>query len=181
MKIHRALFTSWSQSEKNYFEIPGLSPHIMQLIIDFAYTGITSVTEAVVQDLLLAADQLIVDDMILECWDFLERHLCAENCIGIWKFTHICQCQKLQRRAYQYIIDNFEKVALGDEILRVSLEELTGIITRDELAVGDEAIVFDAVYHWVAHSPKERKTYFPFLFSKVSENYFFFKSCKINS
>lgn len=139
----------------------------MQLIIEYAYTGVASVTEGVVQDLLLAADQLIVDDVTLACWDFLERHLCAENCIGIWKFTYICFCPKLQRTAYQYIIDNFEKVALGDEILHVSLEELAGIIIRDELAVGDEAVVFNAIHQWVAHSPKERKTYFPLLLSKV--------------
>lgn len=143
----------------------------MQLIIEYAYTGVTSVTEGVVQDLLLAADQLIVDDIILACWDFLERRLCAENCIGIWKFTHICLCPKLQRTAYQYIIDNFEKVALGDEILHVSLEELTGIVTRDELAVGDEAVVFNAIHRWVAHFPKERKTYFPFLLSKVCQHF----------
>lgn len=139
---------------------------MMQLIIEYAYTGIMSVTEDVVQDLLLAADQLIVDDIILACWDFLERHLCAENCVGIWKLTHICFCPKLQHIAYQYIIDNFEKVVLGDEILHVSLEELTGIIIRDELVVGDEAVVFNAIHQWVAHS-EERRTYFAFLLSKV--------------
>lgn len=167
IQIHRTLFTNWSKSDKNFFEIPGLSPHTMQLIIEYAYTGIMSVTEDVVQDLLLAADQLLVDDIILACWDFLERQLCAENCIGIWEFTHICLCPKLQHTAYQYIIDNFEKVALADEILHVSLEELTGIIIRDELVVGDEAVVFNAIHQWVAHSPEERRTYFAFLLSKV--------------
>lgn len=56
---------------------------MMRLIIEFAYTGSVPVTAENVQELLLAADQFNVMDVVQTCCDFLGEQLRAENCIGI--------------------------------------------------------------------------------------------------
>lgn len=166
-KPPRMLFTSWSQSDRRIYDIPGLSADIMQLIIEFAYTGLVSLSEESVQDLLLAADQFIVIEVIQACWDFLEERLSPENCVGIWQFTSVCHCPKLQHKAYHYMINNFEEVALGKEVLNLSVDDLAEIIAKDELNVRNERFVFKAIHHWIAHAPEERQNYLALLLSKV--------------
>lgn len=167
------LFTSWSPSDRRTYDIPGLSSDIMQLIIEFAYTGHVSMSEESVQDLLLAADQLIVTEVIQACWDFLEERLNPDNCIGVWQFTSVCHCPKLQHKAYHYMINNFEEVAVGEEILNLSVDDLSIIIAKDELNVRNERSVFKAIHRWIAHAPEERQSYLFFLLSKVC----FFRHC----
>lgn len=140
---------------------------MMELIIEFAYTGSISVTEDNVQELLLAADLLNVVDVVQICSDFLSEQLCPENCIGIWQFTNICFCSELQRKAYSYIIDNFEEVVSQEEFLRLSAQELTDIIEGDDLNVRKESTVYESILHWIAHIPEERETHMAVLLSKV--------------
>lgn len=166
-KPPRTLFTSWSRADQRLYEIPGLSADMMQLIIEFAYTGHVALSEDSVQDLLLAADQLIVIQVIQACWDFLEERLSPENCIGVWHFTSVCHCPKLHHKAYHYIISNFEEVALGEELLHLSVDHLTEIIAKDELNVRNERSVFKAIHQWISFAPEERQNHLASLLSKV--------------
>uniref|UniRef100_A0A7N8X2V7 Kelch-like protein 10 n=1 Tax=Mastacembelus armatus TaxID=205130 RepID=A0A7N8X2V7_9TELE len=163
----RALFTRWSTSDRKNFSVPGLSSNMMQLIIDFAYTGSVSVTEDNVQDLLLAADLLNVIEVVQTCSEFLGEQLCPENCIGIWQFTNICFSPELQCKAYSYIIDHFEEVVSCEEFQQLSVEELSDILDRDDLNVKKESTVYEAVVHWITHIPEERERHITLLLSKV--------------
>ncbi|XP_068566703.1 kelch-like protein 10 [Cebidichthys violaceus] len=140
---------------------------MMQLIIEFAYTGSVSVTWENVQELLLAADQLNVMDLVQTCCDFLVEQLCPENCIGIFQVTGICYVTELQHKAYHYIIDHFEKVVFSEEILQLSVQQLTDILGRNDLNVRKESTVYEAILRWIAHLPEERKAHIAVLLSKV--------------
>uniref|UniRef100_A0A8C9WW43 Kelch like family member 10 n=1 Tax=Sander lucioperca TaxID=283035 RepID=A0A8C9WW43_SANLU len=148
-----ALFRRWSTPDKKVFDIPGLSPDMMQLIIEFAYTGSVSVTEDNAQELLLAADQL--------------NQLCPKNCIGIFQFTNICFASELQHKAYRCIIDHFEEVVFSEEFLQLSVQELTDILDRDDLNVRKESSVYESILRWITHVPEKRKGHITVLLSKV--------------
>ncbi|KAM6974292.1 kelch-like protein 10 [Tautogolabrus adspersus] len=163
----RALFKRWSTPDKSVYDIPGLSPDMMQLIIEFAYTGSVLITEENVQELLLAADQFNVMDIVKTCCDFLGEQLCLENCIGIWQFTKIVFSLELQQKVYHYIIDHFEDIVSCEEFLQLSVEELVEFLERDNLNVRNERSVFEAVIHWIGHRPEERDGHIGVLFSKV--------------
>ncbi|XP_070841117.1 kelch-like protein 10 [Chaetodon trifascialis] len=163
----RALFRRWSTPDKKVFDIPGVSPASMQLIIEFAYTGIVSVTEDNAEELLLAADQFNVMGIVQACCHFLKEHLSPSNCIGIWCLSDICFSPRLQHKAYCYIIDHFEEVAACEELQQLSMQQLTDILDRDDLNVRQESAVYEAVLRWIAHKPEERKTHLAALLSKV--------------
>uniref|UniRef100_A0A8C3ATX5 Kelch like family member 10 n=1 Tax=Cyclopterus lumpus TaxID=8103 RepID=A0A8C3ATX5_CYCLU len=162
-----ALFQRWSSPDKKVFAIPGMSPDMMRLIIEFAYTGSVSVTAENVQELLLAADQLSVMDVVQTCCDFLGEQLCAENCIGIFRFTDVVFSAELQHRAYRYMVDHFEEVAHHEEFLHLPLQQLIDILDRDDLYVRNESVAFEAVLRWIDHVPEERKAHVAVLLSKV--------------
>ncbi|XP_039978414.1 kelch-like protein 10 [Xiphias gladius] len=163
----RALFERWSTADRKVFNISGLSPDTMQLIIEFAYTNSISVTENNVQDLMLAADMLNIMDVVQTCSDFFCEEFCPENCIGIWQFTKICFSSELQCKAYCYITDHFEEVVSHEEFLQLSMQELNEILGRDDLNVRKESTVYEAILRWIAHIPEEREGHITVLFSKV--------------
>ncbi|KAM7373285.1 hypothetical protein PAMP_008150 [Pampus punctatissimus] len=140
---------------------------MMQLIIEFAYTGFVSVMEENVQELLLAADQLNVMEIVQTCCNFLEEHLCPKNCISIWQLRKIFYSFELQHKAYRYIIDHFEDVISSEEFLQLTVQELADIIEKDDLNVKNETTVYEAVLYWIAHAPKDRGGHIVVLLSKV--------------
>ncbi|XP_048101350.1 kelch-like protein 10 isoform X2 [Alosa alosa] len=165
----RALFTSeWNNSERRVYGIPGVSPDMMRLIIEYAYTRTIPVTTENVQQLLAAADQFSIMGIVRACCDFLEGMMCLQNCIGICKFADFYSCAELRRHAYVYILHNFEDmVRVSEEFMELSLSELCGIIEKDELNAKQEEVVYEAVQRWIAHEPQQRKKHIVVLLPKV--------------
>ncbi|XP_030597413.1 kelch-like protein 10 [Archocentrus centrarchus] len=162
----RDYFTRLNPPDQKDFNISGLSPDMMELIIDFAYTGSVFVTEDNVQELLLAADQFKVMGVIKICCDFLGEQLCPENCVGIWQFTTISFFPELRAKAYQYILNHFEQVVAEEEFLNLTVEELADILDNDHLDVQEDT-VYEAVIKWIAHAPAEREQHISTLLPKV--------------
>ncbi|XP_030596259.1 kelch-like protein 10 [Archocentrus centrarchus] len=162
----RAYFTRWTAPDQKVFKISGLSPDMMKLIIDFAYTGSVYVTEDNVQELLLAADQFNVMGLVKICCDFLGEQLCPENCVGMWQFTTISLFPELRAKAYQYILNHFKQVVAEEEFLNLTVEELADILDNDHLDVQEDT-VYDAVLKWIAHAPAEREQHISTLLPKV--------------
>lgn len=165
----RALFTSgWNNTEKMVYKIPGVSPEMMKLVIEYAYTRTVSITAENVESLLGTADQFNIMGIIRLCCEFLKSQLCLENCIGICRLTNHYHCPGLRQTAYMFILHNFEElIKVSTEFLDLSIDELTDIIEKDELNVKQEEVVFDAILKWITHDPWQRRQHIPILLSKV--------------
>ncbi|KAM4582551.1 kelch-like protein 10 [Fundulus diaphanus] len=162
------LFTRRCSLDQEVFHIPGISAEIMQLILDYAYTNSLTITESNAQKLLLAANLLSASEVVQACCIFLEGLIRPNNCIGIWRYTTtVCPQPVLHFKIYGYILEHFEEVALCDEFLQLSAEELADIIETDNLIVKKESSVFEAILRWTSHAPKEREMHFTALLSKV--------------
>ncbi|KAM7421958.1 hypothetical protein PAMA_010165 [Pampus argenteus] len=165
----RALFTnSWTTSDKQVYNIPGVLPEIMHLIIDYAYTHSVPVKEDNVVALLTAADQFLVPGIVEACCFFLEDQLCLNNCIGIWRLLDFFHCPDMRRKVFFYILHHFQEiVGVSQELVELSLHELAVIIENDRLNVRQENIVFEAILQWIKHLPDQRRGYISTLLSKV--------------
>lgn len=168
--LSRALFTSsWNNTEKRVYNIPGITPDMMKLIIEYAYTRTVPITVDNVERLLVAADQFNVMGIVRACSDFMKCQLCLENCIGICKFTEYYYCPDLRQTAYMFILHNFEEmVKASTEFLELSVNEFKDIIEKDELNVKQEDAVFEAILKWITHDPLNRKQHMAVLLPKVS-------------
>ncbi|KAM9343930.1 kelch-like protein 10 [Pholidichthys leucotaenia] len=163
----RALFLHWASPEQKVFNIPGISAPIMELILEYAYTGLVSVTTENIQELLLAADHLHVMDIVQICWNFIENELSSRNCIGIWQFSNLVSCPEMQYKACRYITDHFVDVVSSEEFLQLSVEDLENILGRDELCVKEENSVYEAAIKWMLHMREKREEHAVRLLSKV--------------
>ncbi|XP_024601447.1 kelch-like protein 10 [Neophocaena asiaeorientalis asiaeorientalis] len=165
----RALFTSgWNNIEKKVYNIPGITPDMMKLIIEYAYTRTVPITPDNMENLLVAADQFNIMGIVRACCEFLESELCLDNCIGICKFTDYIYCPELRRKTYTFILHNFEEmVKVSEEFLELSVTELKDIIEKDELNVKQEDAVFEAIVKWTSYDPQNRKQHISVLLPKV--------------
>ncbi|KAM9309955.1 kelch-like protein 10 [Pholidichthys leucotaenia] len=163
----RALFLHRASSEQKVFNIPRISAAIMELIFEYAYTGLVSVTVENIQELLLAANQLEVMEIVQICWNFMENELAPKNCIGIWQFTNVISCPEMRYKACRYITDHFVDVVSSEEFLQLSVEELEDILGRDELCVKQENSVYEAALKWMLYMPEKREEHAVRLLSKV--------------
>uniref|UniRef100_A0A667WFC7 Kelch like family member 10 n=1 Tax=Myripristis murdjan TaxID=586833 RepID=A0A667WFC7_9TELE len=162
------LFDSrWSNPERKVYNIPGLSSDMMRLIIEYTYTDSVPVTEENIEELLAAADQFDIKGIVDACCEFLEKQLCSDNCIGIWRFVNLYYCPELKHKAHLFILHHFEEVATSEEFLQLSVEQLADFIQKDDLNVKQEKTVFEAIVRWISHLPKDRKRHTTTLLSKV--------------
>ncbi|KAG8573395.1 hypothetical protein GDO81_012389 [Engystomops pustulosus] len=165
----RALFTSsWISSEDDVYDIPGIDPEIMKLIIEFAYTWTVPITCNNVESVFIAADYLNILSLVQLCSKFLKKQLCHENCIGLYRFTECYYSPELHQEAHMYILHNFEDIAkLSDEFLDLSAVELKGLLEKDELNIKQEETAFEAIVKWISHSPEQRKHHISLLLPEV--------------
>lgn len=144
-----------------------LSPAMMQLIIEFAYTNNVPVTEKTVRELLQTAGFLNIRSILTKCCNFLGDMLCTENCIGIYQLTKYHFCIPLERKAYKFILSNFEEVESSEEFPQLDVENFCSIIANDHLCVRSEAVVFKAIVQWITYAIEDRREFMAILFSKV--------------
>ncbi|XP_054058439.1 kelch-like protein 10 [Rissa tridactyla] len=178
----RALFSRhWSNAEKTVYKIPGTSPEMMGLIIQYAYTGTVPVTADNVVSLLIAADQFNVLGIIRLCCEFLKSQLHLENCIGIWRFTGHYYCPDLREAAHDFILRHFEEVTRAStELLELSVSDLERLLEeKEELPLKEEA-VFEALLKWLAHDLQARRQHVAVLLGQEGwrngqKGFFFFK------
>ncbi|XP_029342093.1 ring canal kelch homolog [Acyrthosiphon pisum] len=130
-----AMFSNFNESNKDLVNIRKLDFHILQLLIDYIYTGEIIVTEKHVQGLLPAANLLQLEYVTSACADFLITQLDPSNCLGIQRFADVHNCVELLISSEAYIKKQFLEVVQFDEFLSLSSEEVIKLISCDDLFV----------------------------------------------
>lgn len=143
--------------EANQAEIdmPGVEPDSMEDLVNFAYTGKVEITMVNVQSLLFGASYLNLKSVKEACCSFLVDHLHPKNVVGMRAFGDLHDCHDLVDSANKFIANNFAEVVSHDEFLRLSSSEVIALISRDDLYISSEEVVFSAVIKWTTTVPRE--------------------------
>ncbi|KAF7242819.1 Gigaxonin [Varanus komodoensis] len=140
-------------------ELDGISVDIMKEILDYIFSGQIRLSEDTIQDVVQAADLLLLTDLKTLCCEFLEGCIAAENCIGIRDFAlHYC-LHHVHYLASEYLETHFRDVSSTEEFLELSPQKLKEILSLEKLNVGNERYVFEAVIRWISHDPELRKVH----------------------
>ncbi|XP_062033839.1 gigaxonin isoform X4 [Lepus europaeus] len=140
-------------------ELEGISVMVMREILDYIFSGQIRLNEDTIQDVVQAADLLLLTDLKTLCCEFLEGCIAAENCIGIRDFAlHYC-LHHVHYLATEYLETHFRDVSSTEEFLELSPQKLKEVISLEKLNVGNEKYVFEAVIRWIAHDTEIRKVH----------------------
>ncbi|XP_072173753.1 kelch-like protein 24 [Diadema setosum] len=154
-----AMFTTnLAESRQSKIRLIGIDAPSMRLILDYAYTSQIEINEDNVQGLMLAVNMFQMPTLRDACARFLEKHITVGNSIGIYFFAVAHNCEKLEALAKTLVMDNFSEVCREEEFMSLSKDKVIDLISRDELNVDKEEIVYEAVMAWVKHDPESRRS-----------------------
>ncbi|XP_060870648.1 kelch-like protein 2 [Metopolophium dirhodum] len=162
-----AMFSNFGERNKDVVIIRELDSTILQILVDYIYTGEIMITKENVQVLLLAANVLQLEVVTNACAEFLQKQLDASNCIGIRAFADLHNCTELLSSSEALIKKEFLEVVKSDEFLSLSFEDVVKIISCNDLAVPYEEKVFESVIKWVKQDLVQRKDFLTELMEHV--------------
>lgn len=163
-----AMFLSgMTESKQTEVDLQGVEPDAFDAILKLLYTGQIHITTENVQSILSAASIFQIEHLKIACADFLKKQLAPFNSLGIKAFAEVHGCSKLVQDALKHTISRFTEVAVCDEFLMLSVDDVTELLSRDDLKVHSEEDVFDAAVRWVSYDLPERAQLMPKLLAQV--------------
>lgn len=167
----RAMFcNNFLESQQTKVQLRDLTPATLKAIVDYIYTGRTSVTMDNVLSLMQAASMLLYGRLFEACSSFLQEQLCPENCLSMIRLSEIMSCISLRDKAREIAMKSFCDVTLSEDLCELSLPELMGYLEDDGLCAEEEQ-VFETLVAWIHHDPLSRRGAISDLFKKVRLRY----------
>lgn len=80
------------------------------IVYFFRLSGMISVTVDNVQELMVAADMLQLQEVVTVCGEFLKGHMDPTNCVGIFQFLEQIACMDMLEFTENYIHVHFLEV-----------------------------------------------------------------------
>ncbi|XP_050053371.1 ring canal kelch homolog [Aphis gossypii] len=161
------IFIDFNESNIDHINIRELDSNILQLLINYIYTGEIIITKGYVKVLLAAANLLQIDYVKNVCSEFLQIQLDASNCLSIKAFADLYDCMELSTSSQTYIKNRFLEVVNYDEFLSLTSVEVIKLISCNDIIVPLEEKVFECVIHWLKHELDSRKSFLPELMEHV--------------
>ncbi|KAK0052073.1 kelch-like protein 21 [Biomphalaria pfeifferi] len=178
----QAMFTSdLKESRESRINFNEISPRILELVIDYAYSGKIEINTSNAQDMLAAAHLFQYPAIVKLCEEFLLQQLHPSNCLGIEIFAQLHCCENLQAKAHQFVLENFTSVVESDEFLELPFERLQHYISIDHIDVRSEQTVYSAVKSWVEFDMENRQKYLSELLENVRLIYLDLKVLEVDS
>lgn len=81
---------------------------LLQVVVDFVYTGMLALTVENVEEVLSAATHLQVSIAVELCSKYLEMAITVDNCVDILNLSELYSLGSMSSRARQFILENFE-------------------------------------------------------------------------
>ncbi|RZF34385.1 hypothetical protein LSTR_LSTR008924 [Laodelphax striatellus] len=171
MKAHRAILSASCpyfqamfsngliEEQKDTIELHTIQPEILSSLLDFIYTGEIEITQENVQEIIIAADMLELNEVVLGCTEFLKQELHTTNAVGIYRFAEGHNCTGLAKLAFNFILSNFPRICMEEEFYDLPKEQLCDFLASEMLQVDSEFQVFQAAIRWIKHDPTLRKRY----------------------
>lgn len=171
IKAHRAVLAASSpyfnamftgdlcEKDQRSVELHAISPHVLTTLIDFVYSGEIEINQNNVQELMIAADMLELDDVVLGCSEYLIKELHAVNAIGIYRFAELHNWKKLKIAALHFIQSYFPQIINEDELYELSKDQIIKFLLSENLQVDSEFQVFQAAMRWITHDIVERRRF----------------------
>jgi len=163
----KLLQSDMKENREGIVRFEEISGAVMEDVLEFIYTGTVEVTQENSEDLIAAANYLLIPGLRTVSGRFLERLMSESNCISTFYFAEKYQCDELITNTREFIHANFATVAEMGEFLNLEVKEVERWISNDEISVVVEADVFKIVIKWVQENKSERKASFEQLFGHV--------------
>ncbi|XP_078593543.1 kelch-like protein 24 isoform X1 [Branchiostoma floridae x Branchiostoma japonicum] len=152
----RAMFCNGHlESNESQVTIHEVTPGILQLLVDFAYTSKVTITQDNAMKLLEGANFFRILPVCDACVTFISNNLSATDCLQMMHIGNVLSCPGLEKRARLYALKEFASVSKTPEFLSLTKAQLITLISSDRLSASEE-VVYTAVMTWINLDADER-------------------------
>uniref|UniRef100_A0A674ANT9 Kelch repeat and BTB (POZ) domain containing 2 n=1 Tax=Salmo trutta TaxID=8032 RepID=A0A674ANT9_SALTR len=164
----RAMFMSGlSESKQSHVHLRTVNPATLQMIITYAYTGNLAINDNTVEPLYETACFLQVEDVLLQCRDYLVKKIHADNCVRMLSIGDLFSCVELKQSAKRMVEHKFSVVYRQEAFLQLSHELLVDVLSSDNLNVEKEETVREAAMLWLEYNMQARSQYLSSVLSQI--------------
>ncbi|EYB96209.1 hypothetical protein Y032_0152g2864 [Ancylostoma ceylanicum] len=123
-------------------------------LVGYAYGQNITVTKQNLQDVIVAANFLQLEELSKKCEKFLfEKQTDEDNALSILKVLTTLS-SSIAARAEQYVKNTFSAIAQTDGFLNLSYEDVKKLLSATDLHTPSEEEVFYAAMRWIDHAPE---------------------------
>lgn len=145
------------ETQQEEIPIHGVSYMAMKKILDYIYTSEIELDLDCVQEVLIAATLVQLENVIGFCCDFLYSWLDESNILEITHLADMYGLQQLNARVQSYILRNIQTLSRTDAYRQLPQDEVFKALSSDELHVSSENEVYEAALHY-HYSPEQVET-----------------------
>jgi len=160
----RALFTSElkvRESEDNLIQLTEVTCDALSEVLQFIYTGKATINSCNAQDVIVAADYLIIPSLKTKASLFLEESINVSNCLALESFASQYSCESLKQAAITYSLENFVAVVKSSDFQSLELRKVKELLGEDKINVSQEEEVYEAMIKWIKHEVESRESFLP--------------------
>uniref|UniRef100_A0A3Q2NVH9 Kelch repeat and BTB (POZ) domain containing 2 n=1 Tax=Fundulus heteroclitus TaxID=8078 RepID=A0A3Q2NVH9_FUNHE len=110
---------------------------------------------------------LQVEDVLLQCRDYLVKKINAENCVRMLSIGDLFSCSELKQSAKRMVEHKFPRVYRQEAFLQLSHELLVDILSSDNLNVEKEETVREAAMLWLEYNMEARSQHLSSVLSQI--------------
>ncbi|XP_023249802.1 kelch-like protein 22 isoform X1 [Seriola lalandi dorsalis] len=145
------------ETQQQEIPIHGVSYMAMKKILDYIYTSEIELDLECVQEVLIAATLVQLENVIGFCCDFLFSWLDESNILEVHHLADLYGLQQLDARLHSYILRNIQTLSRTDVYRQLPQDEVFKALSSDELQVNSENEVYEAALHY-HYSPEQVET-----------------------
>ncbi|ELT90682.1 hypothetical protein CAPTEDRAFT_97326 [Capitella teleta] len=126
--FRRMFLTDMLERGSQEIAMKGISASIGLSLVDYMYTGHIGITTQNAQDLLLASEMLLIDNLKQAVEQFLNSHTESTNCVSIINLARIYNMKTLQVDALRYLQEHASDVIDAGEMHLLQEEDLIEVL-----------------------------------------------------
>nr|XP_006816021.1 PREDICTED: kelch-like protein 9-like [Saccoglossus kowalevskii] len=156
----KAMFTvGMKETKERRVYLQGIPSEGLRIIIEFIYSGKMFLSFQNIELVLSSAVHLQINEAINVCKQFMESLMSPENCVKIYQLSQLFCFPKIEDTALRCILENFNISAREAEFLYLPVNEVVGLLERNDIHTCHEIDLFQIALSWIMYDEESRVMY----------------------
>ncbi|KAF9398560.1 hypothetical protein BGX21_007597, partial [Mortierella sp. AD011] len=143
----RALNSDWKEGNQGVIYKPNVAPAVFERILEYIYGGRLMIDDEMVMDLIKAADELCMEDLLHGCELHALSIICRNNVLDMVQLASRHNLHQLKTECLDFIASNIDYLKKGKAILTQDADVLKEILLMDQVDM-DELEIWKIAVRW---------------------------------
>ncbi|KAL1199099.1 hypothetical protein V5N11_014599 [Cardamine amara subsp. amara] len=132
--IFRAMFDGlYKERNAQNVEIPNIRWEVFELMMRYIYTGRINITKHLAKDLLVAADQYLLQGLKRQCEYIIAQDICLDKIPDMYELAYTFNASALRRACTLFVLEHFTKLSSQlwfAQYIKLIIPEIRSFITE---------------------------------------------------